>query len=75
MYEGPFFLYPYQHLLFVFLMTDILTGMGWNPSVVLICKIPLYPGMVNISSYSYYYPLLHIPISSYYYPLLHIPIS
>jgi hypothetical protein len=34
----PFVPHPHQHLLLVvFLMMAILTGVKWNPSVVLIC--------------------------------------
>jgi hypothetical protein len=34
----PFSLHPHQHLLLVvFLMIDILTGVKWNLSVILIC--------------------------------------
>jgi hypothetical protein len=33
----PFTPLPHQHLLFVFLIKDILSGVRWNPNVVLIC--------------------------------------
>jgi hypothetical protein len=33
----PFSSDPHQHLLLVFLMVAILTGVSWNPSVVLNC--------------------------------------
>jgi hypothetical protein len=43
----PFSLHYRQHLLLVFLMVAILTGVMWNLSVALIC-ISFMAGMMNI---------------------------
>jgi hypothetical protein len=50
--KTPYPLYLHQHLLFVFLMKDILTVVMWNCSVILIC-IPLIAKDMNISSCIY----------------------
>jgi hypothetical protein len=60
----------YQHLLFVFLLTVILTGVRWNLSVILVC-ISFMSKDLSISS-CIYWPLILLLITTFCNSFVHL---
>jgi hypothetical protein len=69
-YVFPFHLYPYQHLLFVFLIIIILTGVRWNLRVTLICISFMAKDFEILIISCIYWPYMFLLLKS----SIHLPI-